>query len=406
MRIIALFCLLMAAALHADSLEEGLAAYDAGNFHEAYTRLLPLAQAGNARAQYRVGKMFERGKGIARDEAEAARWYTQAAGQGDADGQCALGGLHEFGMGVARNREKAAELYRLAAAQGHEEAARNLRELEKRGLVKVAAPPPAGPAGMAVPIGDSVPTPAIPAVPDASASEFAYAVPADEAAALATYAAQPTDENLRRVSDLRFKHATQKIDAYFKNGDQSALEEGVLYAEELVENDPGHVRTHLLLGGLAYLSALEGQPTAALAEEHLETALALDPGQPQPQVRLMLARLALQQGWYNRALDYYEPLLRKQPELATEEHVVLMTAAYLADEQAGRGADFFRTLAVIYPERTHLKLGHAAVLAGSGRVKDASRVFQEIIRNPGTPDALRQLAEIQLASLGRKGVKP
>jgi TPR repeat protein len=406
MRTIALFFLLMATVLHADGLEEGLAAYDAGNFDEAYTRLLPIAKAGNAPAQYRVGKMFERGKGASHDEEEAARWYAQAAGQGNADAQCALGGLHEFGMGVMRNREKAAELYRLAAAQGHEEAARNLRELEKRGLVKVATQPEARPAGFAAPIGDFAPTPARPAFSDASASDSAYAVPADEAAALATYTARPTDENLRRISDLRFKHAARKIDEYFMNGDPAALEEGVLYAEEILENDPGHVRTHQLLGGLAYLSALEGQPTATLAEDHLESALELDPGQPQPQIRLMLAQLALQQGWYNRALDYFEPLLRKQPELASEEHVVLMTAAYLADEQAPRGAGFFRSLAEIYPERTHLKLGHAAVLAGSGRVKEASRVFQEIMRNPGTPDALRQLAEIQLASLSGKGGRP
>jgi len=66
------------------------------------------ADQGNATGQVNLGLMYEQGRGVARDEAEAVKWYRKAADQGDATGQANLGLMYEQGRGVAKD---------LAAAQ-------------------------------------------------------------------------------------------------------------------------------------------------------------------------------------------------------------------------------------------------------------------------------------------------
>jgi TPR repeat protein len=66
--------------------------------------------------------MFENGRGVAQDHAEAVRLYRLAAAQGHAIAQFNLGYMFENGRGVAQDRAKAIRWYRLAAAQGHSKA--------------------------------------------------------------------------------------------------------------------------------------------------------------------------------------------------------------------------------------------------------------------------------------------
>ena len=40
------------------------------------------AEQGHVEAQYNLGTMFEAGRGVAQDDAEAAKWYGLAAEQG------------------------------------------------------------------------------------------------------------------------------------------------------------------------------------------------------------------------------------------------------------------------------------------------------------------------------------
>ncbi len=77
---------LMAAPARADFAAE-VAAYDAGNYAKAYAEFLPLARGGDSAAQYILGNMYRRGQGMARDNAEAVRWYRKAADQGHAFAQ-------------------------------------------------------------------------------------------------------------------------------------------------------------------------------------------------------------------------------------------------------------------------------------------------------------------------------
>ncbi len=96
----------------------GEKAYKAGHYHGALTRWLPLANAGNDKAQYMLGVMYENGTGVPKDEAEAVRWYRRAADQGNALAQRNLGWMYERGRGVPKDEAEAVRWYRMAADQG------------------------------------------------------------------------------------------------------------------------------------------------------------------------------------------------------------------------------------------------------------------------------------------------
>lgn len=65
----------------AGPLEDGFAAFQAGNYAKALQLWQPLAQEGNADAQYNLGLLYHKGWGVARDMKQAQEWYTQAANQ-------------------------------------------------------------------------------------------------------------------------------------------------------------------------------------------------------------------------------------------------------------------------------------------------------------------------------------
>ncbi len=129
---------LMAAPARAD-FAAGVAAYDAGNYVKAYAEFLPLARGGDAAAQYSLGNMYRRGQGVARDDAEAVRWYRKAADQGNASAQYLLGVMYDGGRGVTEDHSEAVRWYRSAADQGHAFAQDQIYRLEGRSPTKTPA---------------------------------------------------------------------------------------------------------------------------------------------------------------------------------------------------------------------------------------------------------------------------
>ena len=77
------------------------------------------AEQGDAAAQNELGGRYYAGRGVERDDAEAARWIRRAAEQGYAPAQYNLGLLHFRNRGVAGNDAQAARWYRAAAEQGY-----------------------------------------------------------------------------------------------------------------------------------------------------------------------------------------------------------------------------------------------------------------------------------------------
>jgi TPR repeat protein len=76
------------------------------------------AKKGNAEAQYRLGEMYDLGKGVPQDYAQAVQWYRRAAEQGHAPAQFALAEMYKNGDGVAKDIKEALRWYRRAADGG------------------------------------------------------------------------------------------------------------------------------------------------------------------------------------------------------------------------------------------------------------------------------------------------
>lgn len=100
--LLAAICLVICAGCSGNR-EEGIGAYDKGDFAAAMNILKPLAEAGDAQAQNYVGYMYDNGEGVAVDYGQAARWYTLAADQGNAVAQHNLALLYANGLGVEKD---------------------------------------------------------------------------------------------------------------------------------------------------------------------------------------------------------------------------------------------------------------------------------------------------------------
>jgi TPR repeat protein len=78
--------------------------------------LRPLADEGNARAQYNLGESYYYGYGEPMDGAQAAMWFRKAADQGDVAAQLRLGSMYSTGYGVQRDYKQAYRWLSLAAS--------------------------------------------------------------------------------------------------------------------------------------------------------------------------------------------------------------------------------------------------------------------------------------------------
>ena len=65
--------------------EDGMAAYNRGDYVPAMQLFRPLARGGNAKAAGVIGAMYRRGQGVAKSSAHAFMWLSIAAARGDAD---------------------------------------------------------------------------------------------------------------------------------------------------------------------------------------------------------------------------------------------------------------------------------------------------------------------------------
>ncbi|MBI1239783.1 MAG: sel1 repeat family protein [Alphaproteobacteria bacterium] len=156
-----LFLALAATAGHAQSaFSSGYDAYRDGDFETARSLWQPLADAGDARAQFNLGVLYAEGRGVERDMRLALAWWQKSAKQGHvraahnmglaliageprgeaetlepdfkgaahwlrigaeagyANSLYTLGRLYLEGLGVERDTERAAQLVRDAAERG------------------------------------------------------------------------------------------------------------------------------------------------------------------------------------------------------------------------------------------------------------------------------------------------
>jgi len=98
---------------------KGLNAYQMGDYATAFEEWIPLAEQGDASAQYNLGVMYRNGDDVNQDYDSAVNWYILAAEQGHDDAQFKLGLMYDMGIGVNRDISTAIMWYTFAAEQGN-----------------------------------------------------------------------------------------------------------------------------------------------------------------------------------------------------------------------------------------------------------------------------------------------
>lgn len=80
-------------------MDEGVAAYTAGDYATALTEFRALAEQGNAEGQYFLGFLYHNGFGVKTSQPEALKWFEKAAVQGDQRSQYYTGIIYAAGKG-------------------------------------------------------------------------------------------------------------------------------------------------------------------------------------------------------------------------------------------------------------------------------------------------------------------
>src|SRR5215470_15174641 len=92
-------------------------AFQRADYAKALKLARPLAEAGDPRAEAVLGAAYYRGRGVAQNDSEAAKWFRLAAEKGDAQAQYNLGLAYARGEGVTQNAVDAHMWFNLAAAR-------------------------------------------------------------------------------------------------------------------------------------------------------------------------------------------------------------------------------------------------------------------------------------------------
>lgn len=93
----------------------------------------PRAKKGDANAQYHLGELYYYGAGVRQNYKQAADWLRKAADQNHSDAQYLLGEMYYNGDGLPEDEKQAAKWYRKAAEQGHVGAQYDLGMMYNRG---------------------------------------------------------------------------------------------------------------------------------------------------------------------------------------------------------------------------------------------------------------------------------
>jgi len=113
--------LLLSAAsfAHAGPFENGLDAFNAGRYADAYAIWWALARNGDAKSQASLGFMYYSGNGVRRDDQQALLWFSRAAAAGQPTAQFFLGLQYFYGRGVRRDLAKAYSWCDIALSNGY-----------------------------------------------------------------------------------------------------------------------------------------------------------------------------------------------------------------------------------------------------------------------------------------------
>jgi hypothetical protein len=208
-------------------LDEGLEALKKGDYVTASRELRQLAERGNAEAQYRVGLMYEFGKGYAADMEQAIVWIRKAAAQGHVAAEVELGVIYATGDGVTEDDAQAVAWFQKAATAGNPTAQYNLGMLYAKG----------------------------------------QGLPVDDAQAIAWF---------RRAAEQGFALAQFELGVAYENGEGVAKDKVLAYANYAIAARDGNKEY------VTHRDAIAKELTSSQLREARSLAAAWEVGQPMP----------------------------------------------------------------------------------------------------------------------------
>lgn len=120
--------------VQADAWEDAATAFKTGDYPEAVKLFLPLADKGNVRAQYFLGRLYQGFKGVDQNYQEALKWYRLAADQEFSPAQLELGNMYASDSGTTQSYQEAMKWWLLAAKKGNDTAQSHLGFLYEDGM--------------------------------------------------------------------------------------------------------------------------------------------------------------------------------------------------------------------------------------------------------------------------------
>lgn len=102
-----------------DLFSAGVEAAGKGRYLEAADRWRQAAALDHADAAFRLGALYEEGRGVDQDHGEAVDWYHRAAANGNESAWFNLGHMYAKGQGVEKDAAEAVHWYEMAARNGN-----------------------------------------------------------------------------------------------------------------------------------------------------------------------------------------------------------------------------------------------------------------------------------------------
>jgi TPR repeat protein len=101
LRVVLFLLVLFTSSAMAETLQDGYAAYQRGDYRTAFRIWKPIAEQGDADAQYNLGVMYANGTGVAEDYVQAVYWYRKAVDQGHVNAQNSMYNLGAKSRGAS-----------------------------------------------------------------------------------------------------------------------------------------------------------------------------------------------------------------------------------------------------------------------------------------------------------------
>jgi TPR repeat protein len=130
----AAFALVIASPAFSADINQITDALKKGDFSLVKSDLIPLAESGDARAQFNLGVSYKFGNGVEKDLQKSYHWTLKAAENGETRAEVNLASMYVDGAGTPRNVPTAIGWYEKAAAAGDVNAELALAKIYRDGI--------------------------------------------------------------------------------------------------------------------------------------------------------------------------------------------------------------------------------------------------------------------------------